>query len=364
MYAVSSRFLAALAESHVVVTKVILFRADGGVETLDHIDGSVSVDRKSAARRTCSVTLADPAMIPRTAVDKASVYGAQLRILRGIRYNDGAEELIPLGLFRLDEVSGDVDEGPVTLSGKGLEAVIADDRFTTPYHATGTAVGAITSLIQRSIPTAEINSTAVTDATIGARTWDIEGDPWAAVLELGAAIGAEVYCDPEGVFVLAELPDPLTTTPVWTIAAGEGGTYVSADRGMSLDAVFNGVLARGENTEEGVAPVSSLVVDTDPGSPTYWDGPLGHRPDFITSPTLVTTGQCTSAATLRLRATTASNATADVTCLPNPALASGDVLRIVYPDGTAELHQVASFDMPLSVDGLCTLRTISAKEDA
>ncbi|MFF5703388.1 DUF5047 domain-containing protein [Streptomyces sp. NPDC012794] len=364
MYPVSDRFIAALAESHVVITKVILFRAAGGSETLDHSGGSVSVDLNSVARRTCSVTLADPALIPRTASDKASTYGARLRILRGVRYNDGAEELAPLGIFRLDEVSGDVDDGPVTLSGKSLEVIVSDDKFTAPYRASGTAVGAITALIHRSLPDAEINSSGAVDATIGARTWDIEADPWAAVLELGAAIGAEVFVDPEGVFTIAELPELLSTAPVWTVAAGEGGTYVKADRGMSLDGVYNGVLARGENTEEGVAPVSSLVVDSDPGSPTYWDGPLGHRPTFVTSPTLITTLQCTQAATLKLRSASASNATADVTCLPNAALAPGDVLRVLYPDGTSELHQVAAFDVPLSVEGLCTLRTISAQEDS
>lgn len=239
--------------------------------------------------------------------------------------------------------------------------MIADDKFTEPWRASGTAVAAITALILRSIPDAEIVSTVV-DAAIGPRTWDIEGDPWAAITEIAAALGAEVYCDADGVFTIAALPDLLEATPVWTVAAGEGGAYVSANRGMSLDGVYNGVLARGENPETGVAPVSDLVVDDDPGSPTYWDGPLGHRPLFYTSATLTTTGQCTAAATLKLRAAKAPNASADISALPNPALEPGDVLRVTYPDGTKELHQVASFTVPLEVGGDFSVQTISAKE--
>lgn len=361
MYPVSDRFLPTLAESHAPVTEVVLFRTDDRIEHLEHVGGSVTVDRGSQTRRTCTVTVADLSLIPRTPADKVSTYGAQLRLARGVRYSDGATELVPLGVFRIDEVGGDIDEGPVTISGKSLECIIADDRFTAPYRATGNAVSSITALIQRSIPDAQIVST-VAGATVGARTWDIEGDPWAAILELGAAIGAEVYCDAGGTFVIAELPDLLTATPVWEAAAGEGGVYVSASRSMSADGVYNGVLARGEGTESGTAPVSDLVVDNDPGSETYWSGPFGRRPMFYSSSTLTTTGQCTAAASLLLQSAKAPNASADISTLPNPALEPGDVIRVVYPDGSRELHQVASFSVPLEVGGAFAIQTISAKE--
>lgn len=361
MYSVSPRFLPALAQSYSPVNLVQLFKTDGSTETLDITGGSVTVDRGSATRRTCSVTIADTSLIPRTANGKINVYGAQLRISNGVTYSDGSTELVPLGQFRLDATAGDVDDGPVTLTGKSLECIIAADAFLTPYTATGTAYSAVTALIQRSIPGASVINTA-TDATIGPRTWDTKGDPMAAAAECAAAIGAEVYCDPDGVFVLATLPDIQTATPVWTIAAGEGGAYISANRGMSSDKVFNAVLAAGENTTSGVAPVSALVQDLDPSSPTYWNGPFGHRPTFYSSSTLVDPVQCQAAAGLKLAAAKAPNATADISSLPNPALAAGDVIRVVYPDGTKELHQVQSFSVPLDVTGSFTVQTISVKE--
>ncbi|GHG02597.1 DUF5047 domain-containing protein [Streptomyces filamentosus] len=362
MYPVSDRFLAAIAEYHTPVTEVTLYRTDGIVEQLAHTGGSVTVDRGSSVRRTCSITLADTSLIPRDPTAKLSVYGARVRVTRGVVYTDGTRELVPLGTFRVDEISGDVDEGPVTLQGKSLEAVVSDDKFTAPYRATGTAVSAVTALIRRSLPDAPVDSSAATDAAIGARTWDVEADPWEAAVEVAAAIGCEVYADPDGVFVIAPLPDLLTASPAWTIAAGEGGAYIKADRTTSADGVYNGVLARGESTETATPPVSSLVVDNDPGSPTYWSGPFGRRPTFYSSSTLITVGACTQAATLLLQSARAPNATADISSLPNPALAPGDVLRVVYPDGTKELHQASSFTVPLDVSSDFTIRTISAKE--
>lgn len=361
MYPVTDRFLATIAESHTPVTEVVLFRTNGTVETIEHTGGAVPVDRGSQARRTCTVTCADVSLIPRTPTDTLAVYGATLRVSRGVQYSDGTCELVPLGVFRVDAVDGDVDEGPVTINGKSLESVVAADKFTEPYRASGLAVGAITALIQRSIPTAVVVSTAA-DAAIGARTFDIEDDPWEAITEIAATIGAEVYCDADGIFTIAELPDLLAATPAWTVAAGEGGVYVAASRGMSVDGMFNAVHARGEHTETDAPPVSALVVDNDPGSPTYWSGPFGRRPTFHSSATLLTEAQCISAATLLLRSAQAPNASADISSLPNPALEPGDVIRVVYPDGTKELHQVQAFTVPLEPGGEFVIQTISAKE--
>lgn len=363
VYPVSNRFLARLAESHTPVTQVQLFLTDGRVLDLEHTGGSVTVDRAQAVRRTCTVTGADVSLIPRTPTDELATYGATLRISRGVEYGDGSSELVPLGVFRLDSVDGDVTFGPVTLSGKDRSAIVQDDKLTAPYRATGTVVSAITALIQRSLPTAVVTSTIV-DATIGSRIFDIEADPWAAVQEIAAAAGAECYATPDGEFTITTLPDLATATPVWAVEATEGGVYISGTRGMSSDGVYNGVLARGENTSDNVAPVSYLATDNDPNSPTYWSGPYGRRPMFYSSATLITTAAAQNAARLKLAEAKAPNASGDFSSLPNPALEPGDVLRVVHDDGSRELHQVASFSVPLDLGGDFPIATISAKEDA
>ncbi|MFF9118243.1 DUF5047 domain-containing protein [Streptomyces massasporeus] len=363
MYPVSERFLTRLAESHSPVTQVQLFLTNGNVVDLEHTGGSVTVDRGQAIRRTCTVTVADPALIPRTPTDQLATYGAKLRISRGIDYGDGSQELVPLGVFRLDSADGDVNEGPVNLQGKDLSAIVADDKFTAPYKVSGTVVGAVTALIQRSIPTADVISLVV-DTPIGSRVFDVEADPWSGAQEIAAAAGAEVYCNADGVFVIAALPDLLTTAPVWAIEAIEGGAYISGNRAMTSDAVNNGVLARGENTSDNIPPVSYLAVDDDPGSPTYWNGPFGRRPKFISSSAYTSLSACAQAANAELAKGKAPNASGDISSLPNPSLEPGDVLRVTHEDGTRELHQVAAFTVPLDVGGDFPISTISAKEDA
>jgi hypothetical protein len=363
VYSVSDRFLQRLAEDHIVATRVQLFLTDGRTVDLEHTGGSVTVDRSQSIRRTCTVAGCDVTLIPRSPTDQLATYGARLRIARGVEYGDGTSELVPLGVFRLDAVEGDLGQGPVTLQGKDLSAVITDDKFTEPWTATGTVVSAVTALVLRSLPDAAV-ITDIVDVAIGRRSFDVEGDPWAAVQEIAAAAGAVVYASADGVFVIATLPDLLTTDPAWAVEAIEGGVYVSGTRAMTSDNVFNGVLARGENTADNVAPVSYLATDVDPNSPTYWGGPFGRRPDFYTSSTLVTLAACTQAANMRLAAAKAPNAAGNFSALPNPALEAGDVLRVMHEDGTRELHQVAAFTVPLDLGGDFPISTISAKEDS
>lgn len=362
MYPVSARFLQRIAENHTAVSEVQLFTTDGRVVPIAHTGGSVTVDRTQAIRRTCSVTSDDVTLIPSTPADQLAVYGARLRIAVGVEYGDGTTEVVPQGVFRLDDVTGDPSLGPVTLQGKAIEVVVQDDKFTAPYRAVGSVVSAITDLIRRSIPDAEIVS-EIDDILIGARTWDVGDDPWAAVQEVAATAGAECFTNGDGVFVITVLPDLLTATPVWDVEAAEGGVYVTGTRGMSAANVFNGVVASGESSGEATPPVRYLATDDEPGSPTLWGGPFGRRPMFYSSSTLTTVGACQNAAELKLRTAKKPNAKGDFSTLPNAALEVGDVMRVMHPDGLRELHQAASFAVPLDVGGDFPITTIAAKED-
>lgn len=364
MYPVpSSRFLPALRESHVPYTRVQLMRTDGAVVDLPHTDGSVTVDRGNAVRRTCSVTVPDVSLIPMAPTDQLAIYGARLRITRGVIYGDGTIESVPLGLFRINSISGDPALGPVTINGSGLEAMVADDKFTAPYSTRGgtAAVTAITGLIQATLPGAVVVNRA-TDATIGTMTWDVQGDRWAAVQECATAIGAEVYADADGVFIIAELPDLLTAPVAWDIDAGEDGVLISATRTFSRDGMYNLVVASGENAENNIPPVSATASDNDPTSPTYVSGPFGRVPKFYSSATLISSTLAQAAANKLLRDAIKPNASVSLTSLPNPCLEPGDVLRVTYEDGRRELQQVQSFSISLGLDSI-TIETIGGKQD-
>lgn len=364
MYAApSARFLPALRQSHVPYTQVQLLRADSVVVDIVHTDGSVTVDRGSAVRRTCSVTATDTSLIPMTPTEQLAIYGGRLLIRRGVIYGDGVVEAVPLGLFRIDSIEGDPALGPVTINGSGLEAAIADDKFITPYTTRGAtaAVTAITGLIQDSMPGAVVVNRA-SDATLGTMTWDVQGDRWAAVQECATAIGAEVYADADGQFVIAELPDMLTAAVAWDVNAGEDGVLISANRSFSRDGMYNYVVASGENSEDNAAAVSASASDTDPTSPTYVSGPFGRVPKFYSSATIINSGLAQGAANKLLRDALKPNATVSLTSLPNPCLEPGDVLRVTYEDGQRELQQVESFTISLGFDAI-TIATIGGKQD-
>ncbi|WP_234315013.1 DUF5047 domain-containing protein [Streptomyces sp. NRRL F-5135] len=350
--------------SHTPYTEVQLHRGDGTVQTLPHTGGSVSVDRGQAVRRTCTVTVPDTSLIPVRPSEQLAIYGARLRILRGIRYADGTIESVPLGEFRVDSVEGDPDYGPITIGGSGLEAIVVDDRFVTPYSTRGgtAAVTAITGLIQATLPGAVIVNRA-SDATLGTTTWDAQGDRWAAVQACATAIGAEVYCDADGQFIIAELPDIATAPIAWTVDAGAGGVLISANRAYTRDGIYNVVVASGENTEDNVVAVSATAQDDDPTSPTYWAGPFGRVPRFYSSSLLVTSGQCVAAASKLLRDAVKPAATVSIEAAPNPCLEPGDVIRVTYGNGDRELHQIQSFSIDLGLSST-TLETIGGKEDA
>lgn len=366
IYPVTEDFLRLLAESYRVLSEVELHFTDGRVETVDHISGTVTADRGSACRRTCSVVLPDPSLIPRTERDKLSVYGAYAVLRRGIDFGGGRRQMVPLGQFRIDDVEGDLHTGPVTLTGTSFESYLVDDSFTAPTTTRGYALvsTAIGYLVSTSMPSLVIDTTRLVDTACGVTTWDVEGDRLEAIKEVARAAGCEVYCNADGALVVAPLPDPLLTPPVWEIRAGERGNLIKAIRGMTSRGVKNGVLARGENSESGSGPASYLAVDDDTSSPTYWGGPFGHRPAFISSSTLTTVGACQAAATYELAARRRPNATADLQSLPNPALEPGDVIRAIYADGTRELHQVQSLTISLEPGGQFDLTLIGSKEDA
>lgn len=137
---------------------------------------------------------------------------------------------------------------------------------------------------------------------------------------------------------------------------------MSASREMSRTAVFNAVVASGENTASGSAPVSAVAYDLDPGSPTRWGGPFGRVPKQISSALWVTVGACQAAAEYALFDATARNVTTSVSAIPNPALEVGDCLRLAH-SGRKELHIAQAFTIPLTAEGSSSLTLRGGKEE-
>ncbi|MFE5093223.1 DUF5047 domain-containing protein [Streptomyces sp. NPDC056638] len=337
------------------------------VADLPIVDGSVTVDRGSKVRRTLSLTVADPKRLPWGALDPLAVYGQTLVVSRGIRYAGGQTESVPLGTFRITEASGDTLTGPVTLTGQSSECYIIDDKFMVPTTTRGysNCVDAITYLIRQTLPDAVIvNQTAGNrNPACAVVTWNANSDRWDAVQQIALSMQADVYVDALDRFVIADIPAVLSSKVVWDIAEGEGGTLMSASRQMSRTAVYNAVVASGENTAANNAPVSAVAYDNAPSSPTRWDGPFGHAPKFISSALWTSVGQCQSAADYALFDAIAPNVSTSISAIPNAALEAGDCLRVTH-SRRKELFIAQAFTVPLTAEGSATLTLRGGKEDS
>jgi hypothetical protein len=336
------------------------------VSGLPFADGSVTVDRGSKARRTLSLSISDPKYLPWSATDPLAVYGQELVAYRGIRFSDGSEELVPLGTFRVNEPSGDVHFGPVAVTGTTMESAIIDDRFQVPTSTRGLGgcFSTIEALIRQTLPDAVIvNLTAGTrNPPCAVADWNANSDRWDAVVQVATAMHAEIYVDATNRFVVVDRPDVLSGNVVWDIAEGEGGTLISSARRMSRTAVFNAVVATGENTSSGTAPVSAVAKDTNPLSPTRWGGPFGKVTKSISSSLWTTTGACQSAADYALFDAIAPNIQTSIDSLPNPALEAGDIVRLSHA-GKKELFLTQSLTIPLTADGDFGITLRGGKEE-
>ncbi|MEU7039835.1 DUF5047 domain-containing protein [Streptomyces varsoviensis] len=367
MHPISDQFRQALTTSHTIVTRVDAYY-DGAL-TASEVpieSGTVTVDRGSKVRRALSLSVSDIRLLPWDVRDPLASYGQQLVVSRGIRFAGGATEMVPLGTFRINEPSGDVYAGPVSVTGQSAECHIQEDKFLAPTSTRGygTCVEAITFLIRQTLPNA-----AVVNLTADGRnpvcpvvTWDVNADRWDAVAQVATAMHAEIYVDSLNRFVITDVPNVLTTPVAWEISEGEKGTLVSASRQMPRTNVFNAVMVSSENTTANVAPVSAVAYDNDPNSPTRWGGPFGRVAKAYSSALLTSRTACQTAANYMLADAIAPNIQTSISSIPNPALEGGDCLRVIYANGKKELFTVQSLSIPLTAEGEFPLTLRGGKE--
>ncbi|MFJ9408581.1 DUF5047 domain-containing protein [Streptomyces sp. NPDC101393] len=368
MQDVSDRFLPALASAHGSVVQVdVLYDGDVVSADIAITDGSVSVDRGSDIRRAASVTVPDPSVFPHLETDPFAPYGQELYIQSGIRHLDGSTELVPLGFFVITEVSGNVHTGPLTIEAQGREYLVKAEPFTVPTSTNTFAT--VAAFVEDAILDAIPSASFVDDSTHGVdsiptTTFDTSKDRWAALQECAKSIGAELFVNAEGTFVLTDVPDPLVQPIVWDVTTGASGVMVSAARSLSADGVYNRVVATGENAADNVAPVMGEWTISDPTDPLRYGGPFGRRTKMFSSDLITSGAKAITAARALLLVYRSPNQTLELGTVPNPALDAGDCIRVAYANGDPpELHVVQSFDVPLAVGGQFTINTVSGRED-
>lgn len=374
MYSVSDRFLNTIRKSGKRKTVVDVYRDSLKVlSDLPVVSGSLKVDRDGRTRRSGSMVVGDPTLFPRFNSDLLAPYSTEVVIKQGLTYTDGSEELVPLGVFIVNDVNADEATGLIpsieffdraqrvfetsthviegtekTLSGMTVSAALESVLL---YPAPGWPHSPLWGLY--------IDPT-LTNPRIPGGQFDGYTDRWQLVLDLVEMIGAECYFDRSGTAVVKPIPgitaDTTSADAVWIVNCGENGVMLSAEQRITRDDTYNSIVMLGATPDGTTRQARAIVYDLNPASLTYWHGPFGKKTLRLQNERLVTDSQCLIAAQAKLKEALGLAKHVHFGSLCNPALDDGDIILLVYPDGTEELHILDSFDVPFG-DGKMTATT-------
>lgn len=369
MRAVSQRFLNALRGSQTaVVEAVICDTFQTGVNptgtTITITGGDVTASAAADIRSTLSLTTSEA--WPRNASDLLAPYGHEVYVRRGLDYGNGTREFVGLGYFRINSPSQEiVPGGEVEIAGADRMAGIIDARFLTPrqFPSTWTREQLVHTLITEVYPSAVIEwDDAGAAATTLGRNIVAERDRFPVLKDLVTSVGKIGYFDHRGIFVV-KTPPTLDGPPAWTIDAGQDGVLIEMSREITREGIYNVVVASGEATDL-TPPVTAIVADVSPTSPTRYGGPFGPVPRFYTSAFITTKPQAVAAATGLLRTSLGLPYQVDLSSIANPALEPDDVIAVKYPRAASlfkslrtEAHIVDSITIPLDPETAVSIQT-------
>lgn len=350
MYPVSDRFLQRTRTSGKVKTVVdLLFDGEVVATDIPISEGSIRVSRDSESRRSGSLVIPDPSLVPSIKSKTLLPYGTEIRIRSGFVYPDG-EELVPLGIFLLEDTDWEENQNSIP-SIEFYDRAKAMSRYSLPTTMDVSGHQARTDIANLPGQVFPLGNVTVTIAEElgnarfpGGTTFDT--NYWDILSSMVETINGEVYFDVEGNVQVVEPPFVDSTTSnadaVWIVDVGPDGVLISANRGITRSDTFNSVIVKGGRKSDGTQAYST-VANYDSNSPTFYNGPFGRTRKVIDNSALVTDQQCYALARSELRRSSGLSQTVSFTSLRNPALEAGDIILFKFFDGEEELHVLDGF---------------------
>lgn len=363
MYPVTSNFLTRIRGSHIATTKVEVWDtvSNALLKTIYPVSGQVTVDNRRDIRRQCEVTVVDidGTLVPETGFSILSPFNRELKVYRGIQYEDDTEELVPLGVFIITKVS--IDDGQdgvkITLEGSDRSFRIAKRKWYTNdfWIDENTAKeDAIEQILLDRVPETEIDFIATNQVTtVLYPTLDQSSDPWKQALEIAKSAGVDLYFDVLGVARLRNIPDPDTGVVDIEYLEGEEAVITQLKRELATDDSYNGVIFTGEGTNLTIG-VIGIAWDDNPNSPTYRKT-YGEVPMFKTSATVLTVEEAETAAVAELRKVIGAAEKIEWNQLVNPAQDVYDLVRVTRsPSKVDAVLVLDAVTIPLSPESTMT----------
>ena len=364
-----SDFDAAVRDSHRVRIKIEVL--DGGAVIADTTlesdtellvtDGDVRVVRKSDVRRSFDATFVDGgtgALIPLAADDLLDPLAQrEMRLWRGIGYDDGTTELVSVGVFVIEtaQVTERADSGiTIDVGGRDRSVRVSSNPWASPYTiATGTNIGtAIQALIEDRVGADAFlfAFTPTSVVTSGPVTFDTKANPWVEARRLAEGIGYELAFDRDGVCTLKPVPDLEADPVAWDFSAVPSTRLRGLRRRIDATKLVNGVIVQSEAPWL-LFPVQGEAWDDNPLSPTR-RARIGERPMRVRLATVFTQAAATAAAEALLLDEVGVEEQLSFEAVPHPALDVSQVVQL-SSEATGGLVRAITetLTVPLSADG-------------
>lgn len=254
-----------------------------------------------------------------------------------------------------------VDEGP---DGIRFTCTIYDNarrveraKFVRPrsYPNGSDYDAAFVDLLVSILPFSDID-VVPTGATVGLLSWDVGDSRLRAVQDMALMVGYRVNWNYGGAGnVLVGPRTQPSAEPVWTFTEGGNARITKANRRLSDDAAYNGVIVSGEASGSDTPPVRAEVWDTDPRSPTYYDparpteSSYGANPYFHVSPFAYNATQAKAIAASLLPQWMGLVERLQIEAVVNPAVEVSDAIQVERPEiGASGTYIVESTSIPLA----------------
>lgn len=358
MYPVSDAFLSSVRKSHISHVKIEIYDMANNeiISTAQPISGEVTIDSRRDIRRQCTIEFIDRdgTLVPTN--NRSAVllpYNREIKIFRGVRFADGTEELVPLGVFILTTVEiADSPEGVrITVQGSDRSLRVIRAKWTNHnfYIKDGTSKEeAIKSILVDKFPNVKTIFPATNQVTdLMYPTLDQSSNPWKESLKIAESAGMDLYFDENGTARMRPIPDPDTGIPLITYTDTAESVLTSLSRSLSSDESFNHVIFTGEGTNLSIGVIGEAK-DENPASPTYVET-YGSVPIFKSSPYILTVAEAEEAAVAELRKVIGALELISWEQIVNPAHDVYDLVKVTRtPSGVDATLMLDSLTIPLS----------------
>lgn len=364
----SSMFKKLLKHSHTALSRAIVLQPTKDnsyveTDTLAVSQGTLTLDGRRNIWRQSNLQVA-PAVTNDLSALEAITEASRLRIQRGIRFLDGTEEWVTIATLAVQSAQQTLGQATLKVSAYDPSSVIDDYRLITPYAPIDkdgkrlTTVEAIKDLVDIAlweIPTWTVDP-GIDLAVKPAEGTVFTGSRWDAINNLAKSLSAIVHVGADGGWHLRKIQSA-PYVPVEKLVTGPDGVLIGGSSSKDRREMFNAVPLRWEGPTGGGLV---FVVDNDPASPTYWNGPFGRKPAPEQSVDTVTTEQqAIDAAKALLEQYKGFSATVNFQSVHNPLLEPLDVIEVQVGSLLHEIHVIDSINYPLAGGSMtCVTRAV------